>query len=83
MACNICNGNHWFWQKIGRCKRCMDQLTTLSVLCWVVWWFTCKENPSSVESIALIFAGFAFNGLLFLHLWFRFVIFPMRKRNKK
>ena len=52
----------------------MDQLTVLSVLCWIVWWFLCRDNPKSIESIALIFAGFAFNTLLALHLWMRFVI---------
>ncbi|WP_375752308.1 DUF3624 domain-containing protein [Vibrio sp. HN007] len=80
MACKYCKEN-WFWKKIGRCQRCMDQLTVLSVLCWIVWWFGFRDNMFSVESIALIFAGFAFNGLLFLHLWFRFVVIPYRRRN--
>ncbi|EEX35527.1 hypothetical protein VIC_000090 [Vibrio coralliilyticus ATCC BAA-450] len=61
----------------------MDQLTVLSVLCWVIWWFAFRDNPLSIESIALIIAGFAFNSLLFLHLWMRFVILPWRRRNKK
>ncbi|MDW2116943.1 DUF3624 family protein, partial [Vibrio sp. 1731] len=26
MACRSCQ-EHWFWKKIGRCQRCMDQLT--------------------------------------------------------
>jgi hypothetical protein len=82
MACKDCEDN-WFWKKIGRCKRCMDQLTVLSVLCWVVWWFGYKDDFKSVESIALIFSGFAFNILLFLHLWFKFVIFPMQKRRHR
>ncbi|MDE1209298.1 MULTISPECIES: DUF3624 domain-containing protein [Vibrio] len=80
MSCNHCKQS-WFWKKIGRCQRCMDQLTTLSVLCWVVWWWLCKDNPKSIESIALLMAGFTFNGLLFLHLWMKFVILPWRKRN--
>ncbi|MDF4793305.1 DUF3624 family protein, partial [Vibrio parahaemolyticus] len=37
----------------------------------------------SIESIALIFAGFAFNILLFLHLWMRFVILPWQRRRGK
>ena len=81
MTCKYCEDN-WFWKKIGRCQRCMDQLTVLSVLCWGVWWFVFRDEPKSVESIALIFAGFAFNGLLFLHLWFKFVVFPWQKRKK-
>jgi hypothetical protein len=82
MTCPHCKNNGWFWKKIGRCKRCMDQLTVLSVLCWIVWWFLFKDDPKSIESITLIIAGFAFNGLLALHLWMRFVILPWRKRKK-
>lgn len=82
MACETCR-DHWFWKKIGRCKRCMDQLTVLSVLCWIIWWWLFRNTPESIESIALLFAGFAFNGLLFLHLWMRFVILPWRKRKEK
>ncbi|WP_282248578.1 DUF3624 domain-containing protein [Vibrio campbellii] len=82
MACRSCK-ERWFWEKIGRCQRCMDQLTVLSVLCWIVWWFAFKDDPQSIESIALIFAGFAFNGLLFLHLWMRFVILPWQRRRNK
>jgi len=83
MTCPHCKNNGWFWKKIGRCKRCMDQLTVLSVLCWIVWWFLFKEDPKSIESITLIIAGFAFNGLLALHLWMRFIILPWQKRKKK
>ncbi|ERB62626.1 hypothetical protein N779_25285 [Vibrio coralliilyticus OCN008] len=61
----------------------MDQLTVLSVLCWIIWWFAFRYNPQSIESIALIIAGFAFNGLLFLHLWMRFVILPCDAETKK
>ncbi|MCA2014702.1 DUF3624 domain-containing protein [Vibrio tritonius] len=82
MACNSCEEN-WFWKKIGRCQRCMDQLTTLSVVCWVVWYFGFRDDPRSVGSIALLFAGFAFNALLFLHLWMKFVILPWRDRQKR
>ncbi|MGF1843569.1 DUF3624 domain-containing protein [Vibrio clamense] len=82
MACNDCR-SAWFWKKIGRCQRCMDQLTVLSVLCWIVWWFGFKEAPTSIESVTLIMAGFAFNALLFLHLWMKYVIFPWRERKHK
>ncbi|WED22060.1 DUF3624 domain-containing protein [Vibrio sp. JC009] len=80
MSCKYCNDN-WFWKKIGRCKRCMDQLTVLSVLCWVIWWFAFRDNPASVESIALIMSGFAFNGLLFLHLLYKFIVIPYKKKH--
>ncbi|WP_093274215.1 DUF3624 domain-containing protein [Vibrio xiamenensis] len=79
MTCPHCQ-THWFWKKIGRCQRCMDQLTALSVICWLVWWFAFREQPKSIQSIALLVAGFGFNALLFLHLWMRFVILPLRKR---
>ncbi|ASK54345.1 hypothetical protein CGT95_03845 [Vibrio metoecus] len=82
MACGECS-EHWFWKKIGRCQRCMDQLTVLSVLAWIVWFWGFKDDPTSIESITLIFAGFAFNGLLFLHLWMKYVILPWRKRQGK
>ncbi|WP_070970649.1 DUF3624 domain-containing protein [Vibrio sonorensis] len=72
---------NWFWRKIGRCQRCMDQLTVLSVACWVVWFIWFQEDPTSIESIALIVGGFLFNGLLFLHLWMKFVILPWRARH--
>jgi len=82
MGCQNCTQN-WFWKKIGRCQRCIDQLTVLSVLCWVIWWWLYRDTPKSIESIGLIFAGFAFNGLLALHLWMKYVILPYRARQRK
>ncbi|WP_428772729.1 DUF3624 domain-containing protein [Vibrio sp.] len=81
MSCHYCKQN-WFWSKIGRCRRCMDQLTVLSVLCWIIWWFNFRQTPGSIESIALIVAGFGFNFLLFLHLWMKFIVLPLRQRKK-
>ncbi|WP_282177912.1 DUF3624 domain-containing protein [Vibrio nereis] len=80
MTCHYCEKHHWFWEKIGRCQRCINQLTVLSVLCWLVWWFLCQDNPKTIESIALIFAAFAFNTLLALHLWMRYILLPWRQR---
>ncbi|EGU56636.1 hypothetical protein VINI7043_17329 [Vibrio nigripulchritudo ATCC 27043] len=82
MACQSCQ-EHWFWKKIGRCQRCLDQLAVLSVICWIIWWVAFRESPKSIESLSLIMAGFAFNFLLALHLWMRFVIFPWQERSKK
>ncbi|HAT8492879.1 DUF3624 domain-containing protein [Vibrio vulnificus] len=79
MSCNDCS-QHWFWKKMGRCQRCLDQLTVLSVVCWIIWWFAFRDNPTAIESIALIVAGFAFNLLLFLHLWMKYVILPWQAR---
>ncbi|MDF2155685.1 DUF3624 domain-containing protein [Vibrio sp. CAU 1672] len=80
--CHSCT-QHWFWKKLGRCQRCLDQLTVLSVVTWIIWWFGFKSDPTGVESIALMVAGFAFNVLLFLHLWIRYVVFPWQKRQMK
>ncbi|MDN3678980.1 DUF3624 domain-containing protein [Vibrio tapetis subsp. quintayensis] len=82
MACNRCSEN-WFWKKIGRCQRCMNQLCVLSVLSWLIWWWLYSDTPASIESVGLIFACLAFNGLLALHLWMKFVVFPLRTRKKK
>ncbi|PWI33703.1 DUF3624 domain-containing protein [Vibrio albus] len=82
MACKNCD-THWFWKKIGRCTRCMKQLTFLSILGWLVWWFGFRLHPKSVEAVALLFATLAFNGLLLLHLWFRFIQIPLRQKYRK
>ncbi|RJX72327.1 DUF3624 domain-containing protein [Vibrio sinensis] len=80
MTCNNCEKQNWFWKKIGKCQRCMNQLTLLSVVGWVAWWFLFQERPKSIESIALLMANVTFNGLLFLHLWMFFVVLPLRRR---
>ncbi|WP_264874383.1 DUF3624 domain-containing protein [Vibrio agarivorans] len=77
MSCQNCQ-QHWSWKKIGRCQRCMDQLTVLSVACWGLWWFFFRDDPKSIESITLMMAGFAFNVLLVLHLLMKFIVLPMR-----
>ncbi len=82
MPCQTCQ-THWFWKKIGRCQRCLDQLTVLSVVSWMIWWVAFKESPESIPSVALLFAGFAFNLLLAMHLWMKFVVFPLQERAKK
>ncbi|MCL1097369.1 DUF3624 domain-containing protein [Shewanella gelidii] len=67
MACDACFSTV-FKQKIGRCKRCMVQLTLLSAVSWPLWYWLYFEDIRSVESIALLFFAFAFSGLLLLHL---------------
>ncbi|KKX74848.1 membrane protein, partial [Vibrio parahaemolyticus] len=47
------------------------------------WWFAFRELLQSNETIALNFAGLAFNILLFLHLRMRFVILPLQRRRGK
>ncbi|GGQ19159.1 DUF3624 domain-containing protein [Shewanella litoralis] len=66
MACQQCSDSV-FKQKIGRCKRCMVQLTVLSLLIWPSWWYYFAATPKVVESIAVLFFAFSFTGLLGLH----------------
>ncbi|MCS6192306.1 DUF3624 domain-containing protein [Shewanella baltica] len=67
MSCSDCNTSI-FRQKIGRCKRCMWQLTALSAIGWPLWWWLYYDAPRDVNSIALLFFCTAFTGLLALHL---------------
>ncbi|PTA50646.1 DUF3624 domain-containing protein [Shewanella morhuae] len=67
MSCDDCKTSI-FRQKIGRCTRCMWQLTALSVISWPLWWFLYRDTPREVNSIALLFFCSAFSGLLALHL---------------
>ncbi|MGL6011751.1 MAG: DUF3624 domain-containing protein [Shewanella oncorhynchi] len=66
MSCGDCKTSI-FRQKIGRCKRCMWQLTALSAIGWPLWWLY-RDAPRDVNSIALLFFCAAFTGLLALHL---------------
>ncbi|KII81546.1 DUF3624 domain-containing protein [Vibrio renipiscarius] len=82
MSCSTCQQS-WFWQKIGRCMRCVYQLVGLSMLSAAIWWLAFRHNPKSIESIALLTAIFAFSGLLTLHLWMRWFVLPLQSRKRK
>lgn len=69
MSCHQCDESI-FMQKLGRCFRCMVQLTVLSAIGWPLWWWFYAEQPTKVESIALLFFCVAFSLLLLLHLLF-------------
>ncbi|MCY9845835.1 DUF3624 domain-containing protein [Vibrio caribbeanicus] len=69
MTCSYCKNNPWFWKKIGRCTRCIKQLSVLCCLCVPSWWLIFRDTPTSIGSITLLMACFCFLGLLFLHLW--------------
>ncbi|OAN17105.1 hypothetical protein A3K86_08955 [Photobacterium jeanii] len=80
MGCTTCRDKHArFKQKLGRCKQCMWQLTALSLFSWLVWGWRYREQPTSVESITLIFAASAFSALLLTH----FVVALHRYLKKK
>jgi hypothetical protein len=78
MSCHQCEESI-FIQKLGRCYRCMAQLSLLSVFCWPLWWWFYAEQPKTVESIALLFFCVAFSGLLLLHLVF-WLFYRIRNR---
>ncbi len=61
--------------KLGRCKRCILQLTVINVVLWPIWLVGFSDTPTSVESISLLFAAGASAGLLTLHL----IVMPFRK----
>ncbi|WP_065429729.1 DUF3624 domain-containing protein [Vibrio scophthalmi] len=82
MACSYCQQN-WFWKKIGRCMRCVYQLTGLSIIASVIWWLAFRDTPKSIESIALLSAIASFSGLLILHFWMRWVVIPLRSNQRK
>ncbi|MDW6002732.1 DUF3624 domain-containing protein [Vibrio mangrovi] len=80
MACKDCEQG-WFWKKIGRCQRCIRQLTVLCVLFWCGWIFWGYHHAKTVEGVALLCFGVAFHLLLGLHLWMKFIVLPLRKEH--
>ncbi|NLS13488.1 DUF3624 domain-containing protein [Vibrio sp. SM6] len=82
MACTDCQHTP-FWHKLGRCRRCMWQLSVLSPLSGLLWWHFASEAPRAIETIALLFAWVSFSGLLTLHLLFLWVIWPLKQSSRK
>ncbi|MFD2177014.1 DUF3624 domain-containing protein [Veronia pacifica] len=77
MSCQYCDRRFGsFSDKIGRCTQCMVQLVVMNAFIWPLWWWLYRDIPTSVESIALLFAGTASAGLLMLHL----LLYPFRKK---
>ncbi|MGO2160564.1 MAG: DUF3624 domain-containing protein [Vibrio toranzoniae] len=81
MTCVHCNKNEKTFNKLGRCQRCMNQLMMLSIISWGAWWLFFREDPKTINAIALMMAACAFSGLLSLHWFMKFVVLP--SRNKK
>ena len=54
----------------------MNQLMVLSILSWGTWWLFFREDPKTINAIALMMAAFAFSGLLSLHWIMKFVVLP-------
>jgi len=79
MGCQTCSAN-WFWKKIGRCRRCMIQLTILCLLFWPLWFYWGKTDPKSIQSITLVFFGILCHGLLLMHFWMKFIIIPLLEK---
>jgi len=82
MTCINCNKSEKIRNKLGRCQRCMNQLMVLSILSWGAWWLFFKEDPKTINAIALMMAAFAFSGLLSLHGIMKFVVLPLRNKKR-
>ncbi|MDD9175728.1 DUF3624 domain-containing protein [Aliivibrio finisterrensis] len=67
MSCKTCRSDI-FKQKLGRCPRCMKQLTFLSIGGWLTWLEFFQATPYQIEAIATFMISSAFTGLLALHL---------------
>lgn len=67
MSCKTCHSDI-FKQKLGRCSRCMKQLTFLSIGGWLTWLEFFQSTPYQIEAIATFMISSAFTGLLSLHL---------------
>ncbi|MEZ8862805.1 DUF3624 domain-containing protein [Vibrio sp. 10N.247.311.51] len=82
MTCIHCNKSEKIRNKLGRCQRCMNQLMVLSILSWGVWWLFFREDPKTINAIALMMAAFAFSGSLSLHWVMKFVVLPLRNKKR-
>ncbi|MCK8087671.1 DUF3624 domain-containing protein [Vibrio sp. 1CM8B] len=82
MTCIHCNKSEKIRNKLGRCQRCMNKLMVLSILSWGVWWLFFREDPKTINAIALMMAAFAFTGLLSLHWVMKFVVLPLKGKKR-
>ncbi|WP_081090533.1 DUF3624 domain-containing protein [Vibrio splendidus] len=82
MTCIHCNKSEKIRNKLGRCQRCMNQLMVLSILSWGAWWLFFREDPKTINAIALMMAAFAFSSLLSLHWIMKFVVLPLRNKKR-
>ncbi|CDT17850.1 conserved hypothetical protein [Vibrio coralliirubri] len=60
----------------------MNQLLVLSILSWGSWWLFFKEDPKTINAIALMMAAFAFSGLLSLHWIMKFMVLPLKGKKR-
>ncbi|WP_050649580.1 DUF3624 domain-containing protein [Vibrio coralliirubri] len=82
MTCIHCNKSEKIRNKLGRCQRCMNQLMLLSILSWGSWWLFFKEDPKTINAIALMMAAFAFSGWLSLHWVMKLVVLPLKGKKR-
>lgn len=66
MGCQACTGSE-FWQKLGRCRRCIRQLSVLSPLGWISWFIFYRHSPTTIEAITLFVAASSMTLLLLAH----------------
>ncbi|WP_354623009.1 DUF3624 domain-containing protein [Psychromonas sp. MME2] len=67
MSCSGCN-NHFFKEKLGRCRSCMLLNFVLLLSSAIGWYFCYQSSPSQVTTIALLFALIGSGVLMVLHL---------------
>ena len=67
MSCQACRSSVFF-HKLGRCRRCMIQLTIASPLCWLIGLFGYSDRPHSLEAITFLVVASAMSLLLLAHL---------------
>ncbi|MBY7732884.1 DUF3624 domain-containing protein [Vibrio splendidus] len=82
MTCVHCNKNEKIFNKLGRCQRCMNQLMVLSLVSWGSWWLFFREDPKTINAIALMMAALAFSSLLSLHWIMKFLVLPLRNKKR-
>lgn len=66
MACTDCSHDIWK-QKLGRCKRCMWFNFILLLLSAIGSYFMVQAQPTSVQTIALLFTLLVSALLMLLH----------------
>ncbi|PSU33025.1 DUF3624 domain-containing protein [Photobacterium lutimaris] len=66
MRCQACTRSV-FWQKLGRCQRCIHQLSVLSPLSWIVWAIFYRHQPTTLDAITALVVASSMTLLLLAH----------------
>ncbi|WEM42482.1 DUF3624 domain-containing protein [Photobacterium sp. DA100] len=66
MGCQACTRSE-FWHKLGRCRRCIRQLSVLSPFGWFIWLTFYRHQPATIEAITVFVAASSTTLLLLAH----------------